>query len=228
MNLSELSEVFTGPAYSFLQVSGNLSVALVLGLLIALVYRRTHHGISYSQSYVVSLAVVTIIACAAIMVIGTSVARAFGLVGALSIVRYRTVLKDTKDAAYIFLALVVGFACGVQAFAIAAGVLVFALGLMITIHHFQFGILYHHDFVLTFTFRRTADGAAPYQPVLDRLCARATLLHVEPGVEEGSLYLTFDVSLREGVESPALVEALAGTEGVVGPKLIFAGSDMTI
>lgn len=211
-----------------LDVAVNLLVAMLLGFAVSLVYRRTHSGISYSQGFVVSLLLVTIIAAAAIMVIGSSLARAFGLVGALSIIRYRTVVKDVRDAAYIFLALVVGFACGVAAFHIAALTTLVVLGLSIVLTRYHFGILHFHDFVLSFVAKRGDDVASEYRSILQRHCTRATLIHVEPGGEEGTLFLSYDVSLREGVESTEVIDALRKVAGVESLKLISATNDGTV
>lgn len=203
----------------------NLAAAVLLGLAVSLVYRRTHSGISYSQGFVISLLLVTIISCAAIMVIGSSLARAFGLVGALGIIRYRTVVKDVRDAAYIFLALVVGFACGVGAFHIAVLTAAVVLGLVILLTRYHFGIMHFHDFILSFVFTRGDETAAEYRAVLDKHCSRAKLIHVEPGGEEGTLFLSFDVSLMEGVDSTELVDALRQVPGLQGPKLVSATND---
>ena len=206
----------------------NLAVAVFLGLSVSLVYRRTHNGISYSQGFVISLVLVSIISCAAIMVIGSNLARAFGLVGALGIIRYRTVVKDVRDAAFIFLALVVGFACGVGAFHIAALTAVVVLGLVMLMTNYHFGILHFHDFILSFVFSRDEDIETQYRAVLDLHCSRVKLIFVEPGGEEGTLFLSFDVSLIEGIDSTKLVDALQRVPGLHSPKLMSASNDGTV
>lgn len=220
-----VSELFEQAWVSAWQVALKLAIATVLGFAVALVYRRTHTGISYSQGFVLSLILVTVIAAAAMMVIGNNLARAFGLVGALSIIRYRTVVKDVKDASYIFLALVTGFACGVGAFQIAVLTDAVVLGLVAVLTRYHFGIMHHHDFILSFVFERERGDAGGYAAVLADLCRRHTLIHAEPAGEEHSLFLTFDVSLREGIDSPALVDGLRAIRGISGVKLISASND---
>ena len=83
----------------------NMALACILGLVISVIYKTTHKGLSYSQSFMLTVIFVTIIVSMVMMVIGNSLARAFALVGALSIIRFRTVIKDTKDTAYVFIAL---------------------------------------------------------------------------------------------------------------------------
>lgn len=222
------TELVDSVSFDAVQVMLNLLAATGLSLLTALVYRRTHHGLSYSQGFVVSMVFVSVIACGAIMVIGSSIARAFGLVGALSIIRYRTVVKDTRDASFIFLALVAGFAAGTGNFLIGALTVATVLGLALVLHRFRFGVLKEHDFILTFSFPRPVSGSAappPYLPILTQLCERHTLLHVEMAEGAETTLLTFDISLKEGVDSPALVHALAGIPRIGSPKLIFAKGD---
>lgn len=209
-------------------VTLNLAISLALGLVIALVYRRTHHGISYSQGFVISLVLVTIIAAAAMMVIGSNLARAFGLVGALSIIRYRTVIKDTKDAAYIFLALVVGFASGVGAFHIAVLTTAIVLAVTYVLTRYHFGILHYHDFILSFNYVQGDGEQAAYNSVFDEYCTTTTMLHAEPGGQEGTLFLTFDVSLREGQDSTTFIDVLNRLDSVNTPKLVFASNDASI
>ena len=77
----------------------NMTMGFCLGLVISFVYKATHKGLSYSQSFMLTIVFVTFIVSMVMMVIGNNLARAFALVGALSIIRFRTVIKDTKDTA---------------------------------------------------------------------------------------------------------------------------------
>jgi len=86
--------------YSPGELLANLILAAAAGLVIGLVYRATHRGLTYSQNFVVTLVLMCITVSAVMMVIGSNLARAFALVGALTIVRFRTVIKDTRDTAY--------------------------------------------------------------------------------------------------------------------------------
>ena len=102
----------------------NLTLSFILGVVVSLIYKRTHKGLSYSQSFMITNIFVSVIVCMVIMIIGNNLARAFALVGALSIIRFRTVVKDTKDTAYIFWALAVGMASGTGSYFLAlAGIL---------------------------------------------------------------------------------------------------------
>ena len=114
--------------YSYAEIVINMTVALAIGVLLSIVYRLTHTGLSYSQSFSQTVVFVALIVAIVMMVIGGSLARAFALVGALSIIRFRTVLKDTKDMAYIFGALALGMAAGTSNYFLAvAGTIVVSI-----------------------------------------------------------------------------------------------------
>ncbi len=91
-----------------------LLLAFVLGQSVAWLYAATHRGLSYSRNMVHSLVLLTMIISMVMLVVGDSMARAFGLVGAVALVRFRTVVRDARDTTFIFLALAVGIAVGVQ------------------------------------------------------------------------------------------------------------------
>src|SRR5262249_30790368 len=90
-----------------------LALAVILGCVIGGVYRLTHRGESpVAPSFVATLVLLCIIIAMVTQVVGDRLGRAFTLVGALSIVRFRTVVEDTRDTAFVIFAVVVGMACG--------------------------------------------------------------------------------------------------------------------
>ena len=90
-----------------------LGIAALLGVVIAVVYRFSHGRLARdAQILFGTLVLLTVLLAMVTMVIGDSVARAFGLVGALSIVRFRTIVEDTRDTAFVIFAVVVGMAVG--------------------------------------------------------------------------------------------------------------------
>jgi len=93
-------------------MSARLVLAFVLGLAIAWVYKRARRADGESDSFGVTLVLLTILIAMVTQVIGDNVARAFSLVGALSIVRFRTVVRDTQDTAYVIFAVAIGMAMG--------------------------------------------------------------------------------------------------------------------
>lgn len=105
---------------SLQQILLNMVVALVLGVVIYISYRFSHSGAVYSARFNVSLLMMTLVTTMIMNVIGNNIALSLGMVGALSIVRFRTAIKDSRDTAYIFWCIAVGIACGVSYYALAA------------------------------------------------------------------------------------------------------------
>lgn len=114
--------------YQILEGSGNLTTedivirmiaSAVFGLVVYVSYWYTHVGTTYSKKFNVSLLSLTIMTGAVMTVIGNNVALSLGMVGALSIVRFRTAVKDTRDTTYIFWAIIIGICCGVGDYMVA-------------------------------------------------------------------------------------------------------------
>ena len=97
-----------------------LGVAAVIAAFIFLSYRLSHSGSVYSAKFNVTLAALTVITTTVMIVIGNNIALSLGMVGALSIVRFRTAIKDSRDTVYIFWTIVVGICCGAGDFWVAA------------------------------------------------------------------------------------------------------------
>lgn len=94
-------------------------LSFVLSLIIASVYQTTYKGVAYTQSYVHTLIMMTMVVGVIMLIIGSNIARAFALVGALSIVRFRNAVKDTRDVGYIFFAMAIGMATGTRFYLLA-------------------------------------------------------------------------------------------------------------
>lgn len=101
-------------------ICANIFVAALLGFLIFISYCITHRGTIYSKKFNASLVMLTVLTGTVMTVIGNNIALSLGMVGALSIVRFRTAVKDSRDTAYIFWTVIVGICCGVGDYAVAA------------------------------------------------------------------------------------------------------------
>ena len=114
--------------YEIISNSGNLStediiirivVATALGGAIFLSYWITHSGTIYSRKFNITLLTLTILTATVMTVIGNNIALSLGMVGALSIIRFRTSIKDSRDTIYIFWTIIVGICCGVGDYVVA-------------------------------------------------------------------------------------------------------------
>lgn len=102
------------------QVGMHILVSAALGALIYLSYALSHKGTIYSRKFGVTLVVLTVMTGTVMTVIGNNIALSLGMVGALSIVRFRTALKDSRDTAYVFWTIIAGICCGVGDYVVAA------------------------------------------------------------------------------------------------------------
>ena len=97
-----------------------IGMSILFGLLIFVSYRLTHEGSIYSAKFNITLLTLTILTTMVMTVIGNNVALSLGMVGALSIVRFRTSIKDSRDTTYIFWTIIIGICCGVGDFMVAS------------------------------------------------------------------------------------------------------------
>lgn len=95
-----------------------LLVAFLVSLIIYLTYKNTYTGVLYNPRFNVSLIMITMVTTMVMVVIGSNISVSLGMVGALSIIRFRTAVKDPRDTAFIFWCVVSGLACGTQNYTI--------------------------------------------------------------------------------------------------------------
>jgi len=117
----KIYSLFTNPSdMSWQQILSNISIAALLGFFIFISYYISHRGTIYSKKFNVSLVVLTVLTGMVMTVIGNNIALSLGMVGALSIVRFRTAIKDVRDTVYIFWTIIVGICCGVGDYLVAS------------------------------------------------------------------------------------------------------------
>lgn len=218
-------ELATTGAYAPVEIVLNMTLALMLGLILAYIYRHTHKGLSYSQSFTLTLVFVSVIVAIVMMVIGSSLARAFAMVGAMSIIRFRTVVKDTKDTAFVFAALAEGMAAGTSSYFIAVISCVFICLMAITLYKTNFGSTYKSEFVLRFLFDQESDTSS-YLKQIEKFCKRSNVLHLEPSGDGKYLNLTFDINLKPNVDTSVFATAIGNAVGVSDVTLIAAKQDV--
>ena len=211
--------------YSYYEMVINMLIAVILGFIITTVYRYTHKGLSYSQSFSLTILFVTLIVAIVMMVIGSSLARAFALVGALSIIRFRTVVKDTKDTAYVFAGLAVGMAAGTSNYFLSVvGTLMISL-LALSTHYFNYAALYKSEFILRFLAQQSAGNEA-YTGLINQYSKEAHLLHMEPSGDGTLIKMTYDIHMREEEKPEILTTELDKLDELSEVVMIASKSDI--
>ena len=157
MNKSAISNLFSSqtitPA-SWLTIVFSLVLAFAVGLFIAFVYRKNYRGVMYSNNFVLTLVMMTLITCPVVMCFKESIQLSMGMVGALSIVRFRTAVKEPLDTAYMFWALTMGILLGAGQFFLTAVTVVGIAILLTVLVQIQSGKLNSYLLVV-----RMADGS---------------------------------------------------------------------
>lgn len=210
-----------GPAPDLALAAAALLFAFVAGQVVAWTYAWTHAGVSYSRSFVQSLVLVAVVVALVIMIVGSNVLVAFGLFGALAIIRFRNVLKDTRDTTYIFMELAVGLGAGTQNFLLTAGGTAFFVLVSLYLRATSFGSLDSSDALLRLTaplLESDALGA-----VLSRHCQRAELVGRRTAGDESAEDLSYRLVFRDPARSNDLVRELLAIPGVQGVSMLLQG-----
>lgn len=153
--------------------------SISLSMIIAIVYRSTHKSISYSQNFTQTLVLLGIIVSAVMLIVGTDIARAFTLVGALSIVRFRNAIKETRDVGFIFFTMAIGMACGTRFYAL--GIVVTFVGCLMAIFMFRanFGQKEVQQDILELTLPKSLDHSRLLSPIFTKNLRYYSVLSVD-------------------------------------------------
>lgn len=190
------------------QVAVGLGLSLALSLAIATTYRITHRGVSYSQTYAHTLVIMSLVITVIMMIVGSSIARAFSLVGAMSIIRFRNAVKETKDIGFIFMVMAIGMACGARFYTLAAiAALVLCIVILFLFRANMFGKA-QSSRILCVRMPADRDHEGTLAPVFSRYLEDSNLISME-SVGGGSLQeLVYSVVLKRNTEPRRLLENL--------------------
>lgn len=212
--------VIDGQRFLLVDILLNVALAFVLGVSIAQAYRHTHKALNYSVSFVNTLVFLPMITAVVMMVIGNNLARAFGLVGAMSIIRFRTVVKDTRDTTFVFMALAAGMASGTGYHMIALAGTGLIILMVIVLYLGNFGSIRSQDLLLRLTVTPDERGAMLHEQVFRQHLRKNSLLNIQTRREGQVLELSYFVRLRSPERAREFITALSGIEGVEGASLI--------
>ncbi|HNW04411.1 MAG TPA: DUF4956 domain-containing protein [Oscillospiraceae bacterium] len=203
----------------FFDVSVRVGVAVAVGIIIYIAYYFSATRVTFSRRFAVSLIAMSAITAAIMAVISSNIALSLGMVGALSIIRFRTAIKDPQDAVHIFWCIMAGICCGVAQYVVAltATALVFVLLLV-------FGRI-RKDSRYLLVVRSTLERKADLESDIFKTYpgSRLQVMNTTPDTAE----LIYD--LRDGKAKKKLDELLAllyGKEGVSYVNLVLQNSEL--
>ena len=193
---------------TFFDVAGALLLSFVLSLAVGWVYRYTHKGVSYSQSYVHTLVIMGTVVSLIMLIIGSNIARAFALVGALSIIRFRNAMKETRDVGFIFMVMAIGMAVGTRFFLLGTFATVTLSAFVIALSKFNMFAKEITERILRIRFPVDRDYETAFEEPFRKYLEEHRVISLET-VRAGVLQeVVFSVSLRKGVRPGELLEAI--------------------
>lgn len=205
-----------GSQISALEILVRLCLSAIFGGLVALVYRRSRNEVDITPTFPPTLVLLSILIAMVTQVIGDNVARAFSLVGALAIVRFRTVVRDTQDTAFVILAVVVGMAVGASApwvAAIGLGI-VAVVAIMMKPPATGDYITGHLPLLLRVRIGLGHDAESLLGSTLDVYFSHRRMQSIETTKHGVSIDVAYEAKLREPGTPEQLVRALNRIEGV--------------
>ena len=164
--LAQLIQPSDVTLFSFADVLMAMVVSALLCLILCYTYRQTHRGVSYSQAFMITMFLMGVTTSVVMLIIGSNIARAFSLVGALSIIRFRTAMKDPRDTGFLFAAMIAGMGCGTQFYMPAIMLTTFISLLVLALHYLDFGIKKRMEMVVKVTAVEKPDAQAKIDGVL--------------------------------------------------------------
>jgi len=213
---------YTITEFSSAVIVFNLVFAFILGLAIAWTYMKTHRGLSYSQSLVFTLVIINILGAVVMMVVRNNIIGAFALLGAFSLIRFRTILKDTKDVVFVFFSLAVGVAVGTNNYTIAIFTTVILSGIIFLLTKYNFGSITKSGSLITFV-AHTDFSIDNYKNFLENHLEFYNLLQIKTLTDNSREY-SFAIKIKKQKSTDKFIKEFQALEEIENVDLITGKS----
>ena len=230
-----LSDVASGPGIPVVDLVIAFFLSFLLGFLVAWTYVGTHKGLSYSKNYTQSLVIVCMVVTMVMAIIGDNIVRAFGLLGALSIIRFRTVIKDTRDTAFLFLAVGSGMATGTGNYKVAILGTIIVIIIIRFLFLIEYGSKRSHDGLLRFRLNVTQGNPGPedadfekISTILSAFCKRHYLVSMYQLPSKTQVEYAFQIKLKKNQTTSNLLNRLLEQSGVSDLNILVQESNTEI
>jgi len=191
----------------------SLTLSFFLCLIIAYFYRVTHQGVSYSVAFVHTIIIMGVTVSIIMLIIGSNIARAFALVGALSIIRFRNAVKDSRDVAFIFVTMAVGMATGTGFYLAAVVFTVFICAMIYFLYRFDIGAVRSREVLLKVHLPEDLDYQQVFHDVFFQFLREHSLLSVETIHAGRDLELVYSIEFKRGADERGFVESVRSVVG---------------
>ncbi len=192
-------------------IAESMALSILFGFLIYFVYRKSYRGVLFSASFAITLVGMTVITCAVTLAISTNIVISLGMVGALSIVRFRTAIKDAMDLMFLFFAISVGIILGAQAYLLAVIVTVCMIFVLLLLNR-RFTNRSVYIMIVQYAGEDTADAIKRIMHNMRYEIKSKTLrgalfeMAIETQVKNKNLAFAEKIRELEGVEALTLVQ----------------------
>lgn len=211
---------------TILEAFAAIFLSFILTLIIAIVYRKTHTGARYSQSFVQTIIIMGIVVSVIMIVIGNNIAVAFGLVGAFSIIRFRSAISDPKDIAFIFFGMAAGITCGLGYYIIA---ILFTLTLVVIIF-----VLYATNFGQTASIKKRLILTVPenlhdetvFNKILSEHLTVFSLQSIQTSNQGTMIQLEYVIQNKPGVDDKTLMDELRKANGNLKVSINYLSTEV--
>lgn len=193
---------------SLISILYTVLLSFMLSALIALTYEKTFRGLSYSRHFVQAMILISIVTGMVMQAIGENPMRGLGVLGALAMIRFRTVFKDPRDIIFIFASAAAGISCGVFGYGIAIiGTVAFCLA-AIALYYSPFGKSRYFDGMLRFNVESASVDRNGLETILQTYCRNFALITLREMAQGTRLDYAYHVKLKNSNQQEAFVNSL--------------------
>lgn len=206
-------------------------ISFLLSVMIAFTYEKTSRQVARPDNYIQGLVLIAIVAATVMQAIGDNFARGLGMLGALSIIRFRTTLRDARNIAFMFASLAAGIACGVYGFVIAG---VGTIGFCMAAFILRVSPFSHRENLigtLTLELPHSPESPDQVEPILKKHCRRFALESYRLFNSEAKKELMerrYQVKLKNDMDGKALSTALKALPEIQAVRLRFRDTMMDV
>jgi uncharacterized membrane protein YhiD involved in acid resistance len=217
-----LTAAGSAQSLSLQHVISAMLLSFVLCSVIAKLYQVTFQSLSYSRAFVHTLILGGMITCMVMMSMGDSLARGIGVLGALSLIRFRTVVRDPRDMMFLFAALGLGISCGAGMFAVAIAGCMLLSTVIVLLHWAPFATRRRYEAMLRFLVETNNDEArADVDAIMAECCSAYMLLAMREAVQGDLLEYSYQVRLIDPSYQVDLVKKMEALESIAEVNLVM-------
>lgn len=198
----------------------NIIFSFVLQMAIVLIYKKTHQGLSYSRSFIFTLVMIGVLGTVVMMVVKSNLVGAFTLLGAFSLIRFRTILKETRDIAFVFFALVIGIAVGTDYYSIAIIATILLSLIILFLDHYGVGSMAGNLGLILMINAKNDLDMANVRSVLSQRADDFDLMQSRAD-DLGASHYVFSVKLKDNFDAAGLLKELGHLSGIAEVEIIM-------